>query len=288
MMSADGVVICFGEILWDVLPHGEFPGGAPFNVAYHLHRLGVPVLPVSAVGRDARGEELLRRLSAWGISTAAIPLHISAPTGFVTAELSPSGDAHYTIATGVAWDHITAEGAPLAAAPRATALVFGSLALRSVDNRQALARLIAALPPTAWRVFDVNLRAPYDDLPLVRRFAAQANVLKLNAAEAARLARDGVETSGLEESDARALAAETGVSLVCVTAGARGAGLLRNSRWTWVDARPTKVVDTIGAGDAFLAALLTGLLRGTTPDEELLATACRRGEWVASQPGATP
>ncbi len=280
-------VLCFGELLWDFLPHGAFPGGAPFNVAYHLHHLGVPALPVSAVGRDVLGEQLVRRLKEWGISTACISIS-TAPTGHVSATLSPAGDAHYTIADNVAWDHIAIDGLLLATASRASALVFGSLALRSEENRRSLSRLIAALPPTAWRVFDVNLRAPHDDLALVRRHASFATVLKLNAAEAARLVDDGCEFPGREESDARQLAAQTGVPLVCVTAGARGAGLLRGDRWTWMPAQPTAVADTIGAGDAFLAAFLAGLLRETKSDTDLLAAACRRGEWVAAQVGATP
>ena len=281
-------VLCFGELLWDLLSSGAFPGGAPFNVAYHLHRLGVPALPVSAIGRDDLGSQLLQRLDAWGISTAAIGRHPTAPTGRVTATLSPTGDAHYAIATGVAWDFIPASDAALAAAARAPAIVFGSLALRSVENRQTLARLVAALPAPAWRVFDVNLRAPHDDLALVRHHARLANVLKLNADEAARLAEGTTETPGREEDHARALAEQLHVPFVCITAGARGAGLLRDHRWTWMPAQPVVVVDTIGAGDAFLAAFLAGLLRGGQSDAGLLAAACRRGEWVAARPGATP
>jgi fructokinase len=281
-------VICFGELLWDLLPHGAFPGGAPFNVAYHLHRLGIPVLPVSAVGRDELGDQLLQRLDAWGIGTAAIGRHPTAPTGRVTATLGPGGDAHYAIACDVAWDCIPASDAALTAAACAPAVVFGSLALRSVENRQTLARLVAALPPGAWRVFDVNLRTPHDDLALVRQHARLANVLKLNAVEAARLAAGESETPGREETHARTLADQLRVPLVCVTAGERGAGLLRDHRWTWVPAQPVVVADTIGAGDAFLAALLAGLLRGQPSDMDLLAAACRRGEWVASRPGATP
>ena len=280
-------VLCFGEILWDLLPHGAFPGGAPFNVAYHLHRLGEPVLPVSAVGADALGAQLLSRLDAWGISAAAITSHPTASTGTVTATLDPSGDAHYIIARDVAWDEISVDPA-LGAAASAPALVFGSLALRSPANRRALARLVAVLPPTAWRVFDVNLRAPHDDLDIVRRTAPLANILKLNAAEAARLAAGAPESPGHEEVHARALAAQLGVATICITAGPRGAGLLRADRWTWRSAQPVVVADTVGAGDAFLAAFVSGLLRGGRSGAELLAAACRLGEWVASRPGATP
>jgi fructokinase len=280
-------VLCFGEVLWDFLPHGTFPGGAPFNVAYHLHRLGVSVCPISAVGRDDLGEQLILRLTQWGVSTAAITRHATLPTGRVSATLSPQGDAHYLIARDAAWDRITVGPDALKAAATSPALVFGSLALRSPANRTALKQLIAVQSANAWRVFDVNLRAPHDDLALVREYAFLANVLKLNATEAARLV-DASESPGAEESHARRLAAQFNAALICITAGERGAGFLRADRWTWVSARRITVADTVGAGDAFLAAFLAGLLRGTYPDFEIVSAACRLGEWVAAHPGATP
>jgi len=280
-------VLCFGEVLWDFLPHGTFPGGAPFNVAYHLHLLAVSVRPISAVGRDDLGEQLLQRLAQWGVSTSAITRHATLPTGRVSATLSSQGDAHYVIARDVAWDRITFAPDTLKNATTSPALIFGSLALRSAENRAALKQLIDALPTNAWRVFDVNLRAPHDDLALVREFASSANVLKLNATEAARLV-DATESPGQEESHARSLAAQFNSSLICITAGERGAGLLRADHWTWVSARRVVVADTVGAGDAFLAAFLVGLLRTVLTDIEILSAACRLGEWVASHPGATP
>jgi fructokinase len=280
-------VLCFGEVLWDFLPHGTFPGGAPFNVAYHLHRLAVPVYPISAVGNDDLGEQLLQRLAQWGVSTSAITRHATLPTGRVSATLSSQGDAHYVIARDVAWDRITFAPDTLKSATTSPALIFGSLALRSAENRAALKQLLDALPTNAWRVFDVNLRAPHDDLALVREFASSANVLKLNSTEAARLV-DATESPGQEESHARSLAAQFNASLICITAGERGAGLLRADHWTWVSARRVVVADTVGAGDAFLAAFLVGLLRAVLTDTEMLSAACRLGEWVASHPGATP
>ncbi len=280
-------VLCFGEVLWDFLPHGTFPGGAPFNVAYHLHRLAVSVRPVSAVGCDDLGDQLLQRLAQWGVSSAAIIRHATLPTGRVSGTLSAGGDAHYLIARDVAWDRIIVGPDTLKTAASSPALVFGSLALRSAENRAALKQLIAAQPANAWRVFDVNLRAPHDDLALVREFAPVANLLKLNASEAARLV-NATESPGHEESHARSLAAQFKSSLICITAGERGAGLLRADRWTWVSARRVAVADTVGAGDAFLAAFLGCLLRAAHTDTEMLSAACRLGEWVAEHPGATP
>lgn len=281
-------VLCFGEILWDLLPHGAFPGGAPFNVASHLQRLGIPAVPVSAVGRDAWGERMLAVMAERGVTDAGVARLDDAPTGTVTAELTPRGDARYTIVENVAWDRIPVSDEVAAPAAAARALVFGSLALRSSANRQALGQLLEAVPTYAWRVFDVNLRAPFDDLAVVREYARHAHLLKLNAEEAARLAGEPGRDAGAEEAHARHLAAETGVGFVCVTSGARGAGLLRNGRWIWEPGRTVAVVDTVGAGDAFLAQLLAGLLAGGRSEARLVAEACRRGEWVASRAGACP
>ena len=280
-------ILCFGEILWDFLPEGLFPGGAPFNVAYHLHRLDTNVRLVSGIGRDRLGDELHRRLDGWGIDTSLIERHRGLPTGTVIAAVSNQGDARYEIARSVAWDQIMATEDSVRAATRSDAIVFGSLAQRSRFNQNSLDRLLQVLPDNAWRVLDVNLRAPHDDLALVRGLAHKANLLKLNAEEAARLVLGADrEEPGSEEALARALSHEYACPVVCVSAGARGAGLLRDDRWIWEAGHPVDVIDTVGAGDAFLARLLTHLLHQDRT--EALASSCRHGEWVASQRGATP
>ncbi|MDB6169825.1 MAG: kdgK 2 [Verrucomicrobia bacterium] len=281
------LVVCFGELLWDFLPAGQFPGGAPFNVAYHLEQLGVRPYVASAVGRGLLGDELLRRLSCWELETDGIRRHPSLPTGYVRAHLSKSGDAEYEIAAEVAWDEIEAGEQTLEPVRHARAIVFGSLAQRSPANRVVLQQLLAALPDGAERVLDVNFRPPHDDVALVRQLARQSTILKLNTEEADRLvgAKRG---SGMgHETRARELAREFGCRCICLTDGARGAGLLREGNWFWEDARPVAVADTVGSGDAFLAAFLAGQLQGLDP-AAALGCACRLGEWVASQAGATP
>ncbi len=279
--------LCFGEILWDFLPRGAFPGGAPFNVAYHLNRLGLRTHLVSAVGRDLLGEELLSRLRQWSLSTEGIGRHTGLPTGYVRATISSTGDATYDIATEVAWDQIILSEDTIRTAVGASALVFGSLALRSRSNRAALDRLLAVLPAKTLRVFDVNLRPPYDDLPLVRELARNATLLKLNAGEAARLANEPPEP-GREEAHAHTLAAQTGCASICISAGERGAGLLADGKWTWTTSRPVVVRDTVGAGDAFMAGLLAGLILHREKPAAALDRACRMGEYVAARDGATP
>lgn len=283
-------ILCYGEILWDFMPEGLFLGGAPANVAYHAAQLGLDAKLVSAVGRDLLGDEVLRRLRHWKLDTALIARHNGLPTGYVVAELSAEGDARYEITPSVAWDQIPAGLDAVQVAASAGGLVFGTLALRSAVNRAALDRLLAVLPAEALRVFDVNLRAPHDDLDLARSLASRAGLLKLNSDEAARLADSGAEDPpGSEEIHARTLHSRHGCPLIVITSGARGAGLLRDGEsWTWEPGRPVAVADTIGAGDGFLAHLLVSLLSGRTSDRELLARACRHGEWIASRRGATP
>jgi fructokinase len=282
------LALCFGEVLWDFLPDGLFPGGAPLNAAYHLHHHGVEARVVSAVGRDVLGDELLRRCTNWGLATEGIARLDDIPTGHVRVAIGNNGDARFDIVTNVAWDKIPASDACLQAAARADAFIFGSLAQRSLPNRITLERLLGALPQRALRVFDANLRPPYDDLELVRLLARKATVFKLNATEAARLAGNETERPGREEDHARLLAEMSGCGFVVVTAGARGAGMLRDGQWLWEPGRPTKVADTVGAGDAFVASLVAHLLHDKSRDKEILSHACRLGEWVASQRGATP
>jgi fructokinase len=282
------LTLCFGEVLWDFLPDGLFLGGASLNAAYHLHHHAVNARVVSAVGRDVLGDELLRRCANWGLSTEGMAQLGDVPTGHVRVAIGRKGDAHFDIVTNVAWDKIPVTDENLRAAARADAFIFGSLAQRSTENRIALERLLAVLPEHALRVFDANLRPPYDDLDLVRLLARKATIFKLNANEAARLAANGPEKPGHEEASARLLADMSGCGFVVVTAGARGAGMLRGGRWLWEPGRSGKVADTIGAGDAFVASLVAHLLQGKMLDREILAHACRLGEWVASQRGATP
>lgn len=278
------VIACFGEALWDVLPRGIFLGGAPLNVAYHLSRHGVESLPISAVGRDFLGEEILRRVRAWGLSTRFLASLPNRSTGTVSVELDAGRNARYRIARRVAWDRIPISRS-LRRGPAPAAVVFGSLALREPANRRALEQLFAAWPDTL-RVVDLNLRAPFDRGLGVRFAIAHAHILKLNHDELARLLHRR-PTLGALDRDAREFALDHGIRRLCVTAGDAGAGVLWDGAWIWEPARPVSVRDTIGAGDSFLGAFLARVIRGAHP-RDALVVACRTAEFVATQDGATP
>ena len=278
-----GEVLCVGELLWDALPAGLFLGGAPFNVACYLSAAGVPTTMVSRVGADRLGEEAVRRAQRYGVGTDLVQVDPTLPTGFVGATIDESGQPTYVIEDAVAWDAIEASDVLLARAGRARAIVFGSLAQRHATTRRTIERLWEG---SALQVFDINLRPPFEDRDVIRGSLQRADVVKVNREELHRLASWFELPNGDRES-ASALSGKFSCPVVCVTRGAAGAGLWRDDTWTEHEGFKVEVRDTVGAGDAFLAVLLAGLLSGVD-SETLLKNANRIGADVASRAGALP
>ncbi|MDR3709194.1 MAG: PfkB family carbohydrate kinase [Capsulimonadaceae bacterium] len=279
-------IICLGEILWDCLPAGLFMGGAPTNVAYHLALHGCDPLIVSAVGADFLGDEVRRRVAGWGLTTDFLATIADAPTGTVQVDASVPTNPVYTIVENVAWDRIPASDALIDAAPACAALVFGTLSMREANNRRSLDSVLSVFK--GLRVLDINLRPPFDRPDSIEFAASRADLLKLNDVEVVHdiPGAGRPDPASLHEHAAR-WARRCGLKSVCVTAGERGAGLLWEGEWHWQAGRPVEVKDTVGSGDAFLAALLASLLGGRLP-ADALARACRTGELVASRSGGTP
>jgi fructokinase len=285
----------FGEILWDCLPSGRHAGGAPFNVAAHLAQLGVSVSLISAVGRDPLGDEILEVAGHKNVNVDFVSrVRIGLPTGTVIATVDEKGNATYELVQPAAWDEIKVSAKALEAVAKARAFTFGSLAGRSPYNLEQLDRLLAVKGPL--KFFDVNLRPPFVDVPLVMDLAKRADVIKLNDGEVGKLAawlRTGEATHNTprtadEVAQACALIAEAmNVSRICVTLAEEGAAFW--DRGTLVTAPAPKVVvkDTVGAGDAFMAGLMVGLTGGSDT-RKVLENACRLGAYVASHHGATP
>lgn len=279
-------IACFGEILWDILPRGIFLGGAPLNVTYHATRLGIEAFPISSVGCDLLGDEALRRIASWGVETNYVTRVRRRATGTVRASLDARGVATYDIATDVAWDRIEVNG-ELKRRQGPRAVVYGTLALRNDGNRFAFMDLMAAWP-CALRVLDLNLRAPYDEGVGIKLALNHAQLVKLNEGELARMTQQADRTVLDLEAAARQFSNEHKSVRVCVTAGARGAGLLWGDQWHWEAGRSVAVRDTVGAGDAFLAGFLAAhLLRSEEPSKAMVA-ACRLGEFISTQDGAMP
>jgi fructokinase len=276
-------ILCVGEVLWDALPEGLFLGGAPFNVACHLRAAGVPAAMVSRVGEDRLGDEALRRARRYGVGVDLIQVDPSRPTGFVSVTVDAAGNPAYEILEPAAWDAIEATDSLLARADAARAIVFGSLAQRHPVSRRTIERLWES---DATMVFDVNLRPPYDDVDVVRRSLRHADVVKLSAGEMTQVT-EWFALRGAPREAAAALAEEFACSVVCLTRGSEGAALWHDGSWTEHPGFQVDVRDTVGAGDAFLAVLLAGLLSGGS-DAALLQHANLIGAYVATQYGAVP
>jgi len=143
-------ILCVGEILWDSLPAGPFPGGAPFNVATHLHQAGQQATMVSRVGDDVPGEEIVCRLRGQGLSAKFVQVDPERPTGLVLVTTDETGKPRYEIREPAAWDAIEMKPALEKRAAAAEAMVFGSLAQRDSVSRRTARALMSRSPPTYW------------------------------------------------------------------------------------------------------------------------------------------
>ena len=276
-------IACFGEMLWDVLPTGRQPGGAPLNVAVHLHNFGLEAQIISRVGHDDLGTELLAFVESKGISACYVQRGETHLTGVVKANVSDHMEVTYQIVKPVAWDYIQYNDALSELVETAEVFVFGSLAARQAPSRETLYRL---LQQAKLKVFDVNFRPPHYSRDVITYLLKQADVAKLNHHELAEI-MDWFGVSSDEETALRWLADRFQLQAVCVTKGANGAILWVEQQLYRSPGIAVQVQDTIGSGDAFLAALLRGWLAGQPP-ADYLAFACAAGSLVATYQGATP
>jgi fructokinase len=279
-------LVGIGEVLWDLLPDGRQLGGAPANFAYHARALGSEARIISRVGTDANGRDILEQLRTLGVPTDCIELDADAPTGTVGVELASDGQPRFTIHEDVAWDRITGEGAGRRAVAEADAVCFGTLAQRSETSRRAIRTLLQTASPASLRILDVNLRQHFYSPELIAESLALANVLKVNDTELPRLA-EMFRLTGDVRSQISQLVGRHPLRGVALTRGGRGSLLFADGRWSDHPGTPTKVVDTVGAGDSFTAAMTLGLLAGWDLDQ-VNARANEIAAYVCSFPGATP
>lgn len=277
-------IVCFGEVLWDMLPSGAQPGGAPMNVAIHLKRQGLNPFIVSSVGSDNEGKNLRAFLQETEMSLEFLQTDETLPTSQVLVHLDSEKNATYKICEPVAWDNIQYSKELKKLAAKTDLIVFGTLALRNEDTQKTLLKFLNHSP--AKRFLDVNLRPPYDNRDVVEKMLHLADFAKLNNEELTSIAGWNSQ-KGNEEDLTRWLSEFYSCSTVCVTRGANGAALLIDEKWFEHPGFKIVAVDTVGAGDSFLAGLIAQLSSGSFP-EKALKYACATGAFVASQPGAVP
>jgi fructokinase len=287
MLSKRHIVVGLGELLWDLLPAGKQLGGAPANFAYITSLLGDDGIPASRLGRDALGAEAIRRLGELAISTEFIQKDADHPTGTVKVDVDRTGQPHFEISEPVAWDFLDWTPQWQTLAQQAHAVCFGSLAQRSERTRSTIRRFLLASQRSAVRVFDVNLRQDFYTVEILAESMRLATIVKLNHEELPKIMRlFELENRG-EEGSARNLLSLYDLRLVCITRGNGGSLLISPDQCSEHPGFRVKVADTVGAGDAFTAALVHEYLRGT-PLTQINETANRVGAWVASESGATP
>jgi fructokinase len=241
---------------------------------------------VTRVGDDGLGREVLDRFGPLEIPTNTVQVDPRFPTGTVAVTLATDGQPLYSIVENVAWDHISADDQAMAIAAQADAICFGSLAQRSQASRDAIRSLVSATPPQALRIFDVNLRHPFVDRDVIVESLEMANFLKLNDVELPALA--AMFRLPLEDREAMSKLAERfQLKLVALTRGPGGSLLLAGGEWSENPGQSVSVCDTIGAGDAFTAALTVGFLAGL-PLDEINRRAGAVAAFVCTQPGGTP
>lgn len=281
-------IVSVGEVLWDVIGQEEHLGGAPFNFAAHLARLGHTVFFVSAAGQDERGDRVFERMAGLGLTSRYVARIRDHPTGIATVALGADGQPRFTIHHPVAYDFAALSVAELRElqSEHPDWIYYGTLFQMSRQGRD-LTRVLMQTLGEASRFYDVNLRKGCYESSLVRDLISCANVVKLSEEEIPEVgAMLGLAGSSLENF-CRSLAERYSLKAVCVTRGAAGCVLEAEDEYAEVPGYPVAVVDAIGAGDAFAAAFLHGLDQGWSVDR-IGDFANRVAALVVSRPGAIP
>jgi len=283
-------ILCLGEILWDTLPDGrKCLGGAPANVAYHLQCHGAQAHLVSAVGNDPDGDAILQWLSHNKLSTEGIQ-RVAYPTGIARASLDESGSAKFDIVYPSAWDFI--DPTPLAErwAAQCDAVIYGTLAQRNWTSRASLQRLlqIASQNPQCIRLLDVNIREPYVNIEWLEECLSYATVVKVNMEEVIEVGKTLRISKQIRTIFSTLFNRWPNVEYIFITKGEKGAGWHRKNKESFhMKAPKVKVADTIGAGDAFTAAVCLGLLK-KDPTYIVISNAIHYATQVCTFHGAIP
>jgi fructokinase len=284
---AKNTIVGLGELLWDIFPDRKELGGAPANFAYMTSLLGDEGVIASRVGRDRLGNAAARRLARLGLSRDWLQMDPKNPTGTVQVTVAEDGQPKFQITEAVAWDHFEWTPGWQALASRASAVCFGSLAQRSSRSCETIRLFLQTLRKSALKVFDVNLRQTFFSAHILRESAKLADIMKVSHEELPQVAQLLGYTVGAKEEPGPWLLRTCGLKLVCVTEAANGSILVAAEGIDRHPGFPTKVADTVGAGDAFTAALVHHYLRGASL-QAMNEAANRMGSWVASHHGATP
>jgi len=280
------VIVGIGEILWDILPSGKVLGGAPANFVYHVQELGESSVVVSCVGNDELGQEIISSLESMDMSTEFLYVDKKHSTGVSSVKVNKAGTPSYLIKEGVAWDYIPASPLLCELASKSAAVCFGTAAQRSELSRMTIQQFLGLMGQETIRVFDINLRQNFYSQDMIKTSLSLANVLKLNLNELSVL-KKLLRLNGEEKKILNELSREYSLHLIALTKGSAGSILFKEGKISKHEGYRINVEDSVGAGDAFVAAIVTGLLRGYELDD-LHKKANRVASYTCSKKGGTP
>jgi fructokinase len=276
-----------GEVLWDVFPDSVRLGGAPLNFAVHAKRLGHYPILISSLGDDELGRKAACEIAAFGLDISMLRRSERFGTGTASVTVDDTGQPTFRIARPAAYDDLclTSNELRMLSQLKPSWFYYGTLFPSTPNGKASLQQLLNALP-NASRFYDVNLRSGFDSPELVAELIAAANVVKLNESEAHTLG----SILGLPhelESFCRMGAERFGWCAVCITLGERGCAMFDRGRFVLSEGYAVQVADTVGAGDAFAAAFLHGLVN-CWPVSDIAQFANRVAALVVGRPGAIP
>ncbi len=282
-LSSQHQVVCFGEVLWDLLPTKALLGGAPMNVAYHLRKLGSNPAVISKIGADDYGKGLVDMLAANGLTTDFIQVDYTHPTGLVYANPNEHNEVVYDIVFPSAWDFIGWDNDFSLLLAGAEYFVYGSLTSRNKVSRDTLYEL---LDGAKTNVLDINLRPPHFNRAHVEYLLEKAHVLKMNIAEL-ELITGWFSQFATTEDRIKLIQERFHIDTIIITKGGDGALVNEKGAVYRNEGIKVTVADTIGSGDSFLAGFLHKRLNGA-PVGEALQFASGVGAFIATQHGACP
>ena len=270
-------------MLWDCLPTGAVPGGAPMNVALHLHQLGLPTRLISAVGKDADGEKLLDFLRSFNLPLDLVQVHENHSTSQVVVDTRDPENMRYDILKPVAWDFLEWSPEQDQIVAEADAFLFGTL---GALHPESLATLLKLLRHPTLRIFDANLRPPHYSFDVIETLLGYTDILKINEEELEVFAEHfGTEATILGLCGY--LDQQYPISIICITRGSKGAAIYQKGAIVEHPGYKVALQDSIGAGDAFLSGFIKMYLEEKSP-EEIIEFACKLGGYVATQKGGAP
>jgi fructokinase len=276
-------VVCFGEVLWDILPSGSLPGGAPMNVAYHLKKLGVEPALITRIGTDHFGEKLVNMLSENGVATEYFQVDYNHPTGLVYANTNNHHEVIYDIVYPSAWDFIQMHYELNALFETADFFVYGSLTSRNKESRDTLYQLLEI---AKIKLLDINVRPPHFNRAHVDYLLQKADILKMNLTELELITGWFSQFNSIEDR-VKLMQDHFNIETLIVTMGADGALVSDKGKIHRHNGFSVNVQDTIGSGDSFLAGFISQILQGSSV-ENALEFASAIGAFIATQKGACP